>query len=54
MKTPAIDPEDFRIAVTEMNEEALVLLVQEISEPLLELEAEDFFGPEGINRRFRV
>jgi hypothetical protein len=53
MKALTIDPEDFRIAVENMDEEMLERLVEELQQPLLDLEADDFFGPEGINNRFR-
>lgn len=54
MQRYKLDPEDFRTEITELDEEALARFVSELSEYILELEAEDFFGPEGINKRFRV
>ena len=49
-----IDPEDFRIAIANMGDDALALLVKEIQPALLETEDEGFFGSDGINERYRT
>ena len=47
-----IDTEDFRIWVEEADDYDLSLFIDAIKETLLELEADDFFGTEGLNKRF--
>lgn len=47
-----IDAEDFRIWVEEADDYDLDLFIDAIKETILELEADDFFGTEGLNKRF--
>lgn len=47
-----IDIEDFREWVEGSDDYDLELFIDAIKETILELESDDFFGTEGINKRF--
>lgn len=47
-----ISAADFRAWVSQAEDDQLTELVVEVHEELRELENDDFFGTEGINKRF--
>lgn len=47
-----IEVEDFRIWVEDADDYDLELFIDAVKETILELEADDFFGTEGLNKRF--